>query len=80
MMNFGFGLSGIISPYIFGAMVDWTGSWTLPFLGSIVLLPVGAGLAFLMHADHPFIEPSARLPAAPPRSAAADSRLGTHRA
>jgi MFS family permease len=80
MMNFGFGLSGIISPYIFGAMVDWTGSWTLPFLGSIVLLPVGAGLAFLMHANRPFIEPSARLPAALPRSASADSRLGSHRA
>jgi sugar phosphate permease len=59
MMNFGFGLAGIVSPYVFGAVVDWTGSWTLPFLGSIMLLPVGAGLTFLMRADHPFIESGA---------------------
>jgi nitrate/nitrite transporter NarK len=59
MMNFGFGLAGIVSPYVFGAVVDWTGSWTRPFLGSIMLLPVGAGLTFLMRADHPFIESGA---------------------
>jgi MFS family permease len=69
MMNFGFGIAGIISPYIFGAVVDWTGSWTLPFLGSIMLLPIGAGLACLMRANQPFIEPAAPLSAAIPRSA-----------
>jgi MFS family permease len=64
MMNFGFGLAGILSPYLFGAVVDRTGSWTLPFLGSILLLPIGAGLAFLMHADQPFVEPAAPVAAA----------------
>jgi MFS family permease len=57
MMNFGFGLAGIVSPYIFGAIVDWTGSWTLPFLGSIMLLPVGAALAFFMRPERPFLAP-----------------------
>jgi sugar phosphate permease len=59
MMNFGFGVAGIISPYIFGAVVDRTSSWTLPFLGSIMLLPIGAGFAFAMRANRPFIEPGA---------------------
>jgi hypothetical protein len=46
MMNFGFGLAGIISPFVFGYLIDLTGSWTLPFAGSICLLLLGAGLAF----------------------------------
>jgi MFS family permease len=54
MMNFGFGLAGIISPLVFGFLIDRTGSWTLPFAGSIFLLLLGAGLAFRMHPDRPF--------------------------
>lgn len=54
MMNFGFGVAGIISPFVFGYLIDRTGSWTLPFAGSICLLLVGAGLAFRMHPDRPF--------------------------
>jgi MFS family permease len=54
MMNFGFGVAGIISPFVFGYMIDRTGSWTLPFAGSIGLLLLGAGLAFRMHPDRPF--------------------------
>jgi len=54
MMNFGFGVAGIISPFVFGYLIDLTGSWTLPFAGSIALLLVGAGLAFRMHPDRPF--------------------------
>jgi MFS family permease len=57
MMNFGFGVAGIISPFVFGYLIDRTGSWTLPFAGSIGLLLLGAGLAFRMHPDRPF-EPS----------------------
>ncbi len=64
MMNFGFGLSGILSPYVFGAIVDRSGSWTLPFFGSIMLLPIGACVSLLMHAEVPFVEPDA--PAAGP--------------
>jgi MFS family permease len=54
MMNFGFGVAGIISPSVFGYLIDRTGSWTLPFAGSIGLLLLGAGLAFRMHPDRPF--------------------------
>jgi MFS family permease len=54
MMNFGFGLAGITSPFIFGYLIDRTGSWTLPFAASIFLLLLGAGLAFQMRPDRPF--------------------------
>jgi len=54
MMNFGFGLAGIVSPVVFGWLLDATGNWTLPFAGSVALLLAGAGLAFLMHPDRPF--------------------------
>src|SRR5712671_3316675 len=56
MMNFGFGVAGIISPFVFGYLIDKTGSWTLPFAGSIGLLLLGAGLAFRMHPERPFEE------------------------
>jgi len=59
MMNFGFGVAGIISPLVFGFLIDRTGSWTLPFAGSICLLLLGAGLASRMHPDRPFEEPEA---------------------
>jgi cyanate permease len=54
MMNFGFGVAGIISPSVFGYLIDCTGSWTLSFAGSICLLLVGADIAFRMHPDRPF--------------------------
>jgi cyanate permease len=54
MMNFGFGLAGIVSPVVFGALLDSTGSWSIPFYGSIGLLLLGAALAFFMRPDRPF--------------------------
>lgn len=56
MMNFGFGLAGIISPFVFGYLIDLTGNWAYPFVGSTALLLVGAGLAFQMHPDRPLRE------------------------
>jgi MFS family permease len=56
MMNFGFGLAGIISPLFFGYMIDLTGTWTVPFLVSIALLLLGAVLAFYLRPDKPFID------------------------
>ena len=63
MMNFGGGLAGIISPFMIGYLIDRTGSWTLPFAGSICLLLLGAGLAFRMRPDRPF-ETAVTTPAA----------------
>jgi MFS family permease len=54
MMNFGFGVAGLVSPFLFGYLVDLTGSWTLPFGCSVGLLLLGAALAFGMHPDRPF--------------------------
>jgi MFS family permease len=56
MMNFGFGFAGIVSPVFFGAMIDWTGTWTVPFLVSIALLLLGAVLAYYLRPDKPFID------------------------
>jgi cyanate permease len=41
-MNTGFGVAGMISPVVFGMIVDWSGSWVVPFIVSTSLLAVGA--------------------------------------
>jgi MFS family permease len=56
LMNFGSAFAGIISPFFFGFMIDVTGTWTVPFVASIVLLLLGAILAFSLRPDLPFIE------------------------
>src|SRR5262249_19324955 len=38
LMNTGSALAAIVSPIAFGIVVDKTGNWTLPFIGSIALL------------------------------------------
>ena len=61
-MNFGFGLAGMISPVVFGFIIDATGRWDLPFIASLGLLLLGAALALRMRPDEPFlddIEPAA---------------------
>jgi len=56
MMNFGFGLAGLVSPSSFGYLVDRTGSWVFPFVFSMLLLLVGAVLASRLRPDIPFSE------------------------
>jgi nitrate/nitrite transporter NarK len=58
MMNFGFGVAGLVSPSSFGYLVDRTGSWVFPFIGSIALLLVGAVLAARLRPDRRFEESS----------------------
>lgn len=48
LMNAGSALAAILSPIVFGAIVDKTGSWSLPFVGNVALLFFGAILAFWM--------------------------------
>ena len=55
MMNFGFGVAGIVSPLSFGYLVDRTGGWVFPFVASLVLLPLGALLALRLRPDKPFV-------------------------
>ncbi len=59
MMNFGFGLAGIISPVVFGFVVDRTGSWDIPFTISVAICVIGALLTVFMRPDRPFIPPHA---------------------
>jgi cyanate permease len=47
-MNTGTALAAILSPLVFGFVIDKTGNWELPFLGSIGLLFLGSILAFWM--------------------------------
>jgi MFS family permease len=54
MMNFGFGVAGLVSPSSFGYLVDRTGSWVLPFIASIGLLLLGALLTLRLRPDDPF--------------------------
>jgi MFS family permease len=56
-MNFGFGLAGIVSPLVFGYIIDLTGNWHLPFALSIALLWVGIMMAFRMRPDRPLDDP-----------------------
>jgi MFS family permease len=59
LMNTGSAIAAIASPIVFGLVVDLTGSWTLPFIGSVGLCLLGAGLAFTMHPEREFVDPAA---------------------
>jgi MFS family permease len=48
LMNVGSAAAAIISPVVGGYIIDKTGNWNLPFLGSIGLLLLGAVLAYWM--------------------------------
>jgi len=54
LMNFGSAVAAIVSPLVFGLVVDLTGNWTLPFIGSVALLLLGAAMAFTMHPERRF--------------------------
>jgi MFS family permease len=53
-MNIGSPLAAIVSPVVFGYVIDKTGNWTLPFVGSISILLVGSIVAFWMRPDKEF--------------------------
>jgi len=54
MMNTGSALAAIISPVIGGMLIDRTGNWELPFVGSMILMGVGVALAFRMRPEERF--------------------------
>lgn len=53
-MNTGSALAAVLSPLAFGFIIDATGNWNLPFIGSIGFLLLGATLASTMHPEQPF--------------------------
>jgi sugar phosphate permease len=55
-MNTGSALAAVLSPLAFGFIIDATGNWNLPFVGSMGLLLTGALLASTMHPEVPFEE------------------------
>ena len=68
LMNTGSAIAAIVSPIVFGAIVDWTGDWILPFAVSIGVLLLGVVLSFTMHPERKFQEEGegALAPAATP--------------
>jgi len=54
MMNTGSALAAIISPVFSGWLIDQTGNWELPFLGSMILMAMGVVLAFRMRPESRF--------------------------
>ena len=55
LMNCGSALAALLSPLLFGWIIDATGNWQLPFIGTIVLMGVGIVGAFFMHPERPFV-------------------------
>src|SRR5450830_270731 len=54
MMNTGSALAAILSPVLSGYLIDKTGNWELPFVGSMLLMGCGVLLAFRMQPDSKF--------------------------
>ncbi|MEM5388403.1 hypothetical protein VSR68_33275 [Paraburkholderia phymatum] len=51
MLNTGVAIATIISPMLFGAVIDATGNWSLPFVGSLLFLLLGAVMTLRIRPD-----------------------------
>jgi len=56
MMNTGSAFAAIVSPLVFGWIVDKTGQWTWPVIGSRALMLFGAAMTFARHPNRPLKE------------------------
>jgi nitrate/nitrite transporter NarK len=56
LMNVGPAIAGIISPIVFGLVIDSTGNWTVPFAGSACVLLVGALGTFWIKPQRQLVE------------------------
>jgi MFS family permease len=54
LMNVGSAFAAIVSPVVAGWLIDTTGNWTLPFVGSMLLLSIGVACAPLMRPERRF--------------------------
>ena len=66
LMNIGSALAAAVSPLVAGYVIQKTGNWDLPFLGSIGLLLFGAIMAYWMKPNEPL--PGTELGVARPRA------------
>jgi len=55
LMNIGSSSAAIISPVVAGFLIDKTGNWDYPFVGSMILLACGIVLAFRMKPSNHFV-------------------------
>ncbi|HEX3863515.1 MAG TPA: MFS transporter [Stellaceae bacterium] len=55
LMNASGAVAGILSPVVFGRILDMTGSWTMPFGVSIALLLCGIATTAWMRPDRPLV-------------------------
>jgi nitrate/nitrite transporter NarK len=53
LMNAAGAVAGILSPLMFGWILDLTGSWTTPFTVSLALLLLGAVMTYWFRPDRP---------------------------
>jgi nitrate/nitrite transporter NarK len=54
LMNVGSALAAAVSPLAAGYVIQWTRNYTLPFIGSMGLLLLGAMLAYWMKPNETF--------------------------
>ena len=71
LMNVGSAAAAMVSPPIFGFIVDKTGDWNVPFYGSIGLLVVGLVVSLFMRPDQPFAPPGSGTGLSSPASVSA---------
>jgi MFS family permease len=62
LMNTGSALAAILSPLVFGIVIDATGNWTLPFYGTMALMLAGLLAAFTMRPDARFSDTPGMVP------------------
>jgi MFS family permease len=55
IMSTAAGIAAVASPAAFGIMVDWSGSYSIPFVASMALAAVGIVLAFFVRPDRPVV-------------------------
>jgi MFS family permease len=56
----GVAIAGIVSPIVFGWLIDRTGNWNVPFATGIAILIVGAAVVGLLRPDIPLVIPESQ--------------------
>jgi MFS family permease len=54
----GVAIAGIVSPVVFGWLIDLTGNWNIPFATGVIILVVGAGVVGMLRPDIPLVVPA----------------------